>query len=42
VPLFQVDSVSQNNRAIEGEAWFRAVPVDKFVYRVIVRSLTAF
>ena len=23
-------------------AWFRAVPVDKFVYRVIVRSLAAF
>jgi hypothetical protein len=40
--LFQVDSVSQDNCAIEGEPWFRTVPVDKFVYRVIVRSLTAF
>jgi hypothetical protein len=37
-----VDSVSKNNRAIESESWFRAVPVDELVYRMIVRSLAAF
>jgi hypothetical protein len=41
VPLFQMDSVSKNNRAVESESWFRAVPVDELVYRVIVRSLAA-
>jgi hypothetical protein len=40
--LFQVDSISQDNRAVESKLWFRAVPIDKFVYRMIVRSLTAF
>jgi hypothetical protein len=35
VPLFQVDSVSQNNGAIESESWFRAVPVDEFIYGTI-------
>ncbi len=33
MPLFQVDPVSKNNGAIEGAAWFRAVPVNKFVDR---------
>ncbi len=42
VPLFQVDSVSKNNRAVESKSWFRAVPVDEFIYRMIIRSLTAF
>jgi hypothetical protein len=41
VPLFQVDSVSKDNRAIESESWLRAVPINEFVDRVIVRSLSA-
>ena len=39
VPLFQVDSVSKNNGAIESKSWFRAVPVDELIYRMIIRSL---
>src|SRR4051812_9597832 len=39
--LLQVDSVSKNNRAIESESRFRTVPIDEFVYCMIVRSLTA-
>jgi len=35
-------SISKNNRAIESESWFRAVPVDEFIYRMIIRSLAAF
>jgi hypothetical protein len=42
VPLFQVDSVSKNNGAIESKSWFRAVPIDEFIYGMIVRSLSAF
>ena len=42
VPLFQMDSVSKNNRAVESKSRFRAVPVDEFIYRMIIRSLTAF
>jgi hypothetical protein len=42
VPLFQVDSVSKNNRAIESKSWFRAIPVNEFIYRMIIRSLSAF
>jgi hypothetical protein len=39
--LLQVDSVSKNDGAIESKSRFRAVPVNKFIYRMIVRSLTA-
>ena len=42
VPLFQMDSVSKNNRAVKSKSWFRTVPIDELVYRMIVRSLTAF
>jgi Tfp pilus assembly protein PilV len=42
VPLFQMDSVSKNNRAVKSKSWFRTVPVDELVYRMIVRSLAAF
>ena len=42
MPLFQVDSVSKNNGAIESKSRFRAVPVDEFIYRMIIRSLAAF
>ncbi len=41
MPLFQVDSESKNNGAIESESWFRAVPVDEFINRMIIRPLTA-
>jgi hypothetical protein len=40
--LFQVDSVSKNDRAVESKSWFRAVPVNELVDRMIVRSLAAF
>lgn len=40
-PLFQMNPVPKDNGAIEGKSRFRAVRVNKFVYRVIVRSLTA-
>jgi hypothetical protein len=33
VPLFQVDSVSKHNRAIERQSRFRAVPVHELVDR---------
>jgi hypothetical protein len=42
VPLLQVDSVSQHNRAIECQSRFRAVPVHELVDRMIVCSLTTF
>jgi hypothetical protein len=42
MPLFQVDSVSQDNCAIECEPRFRAVPIDKLVDRMVIRSLTTF
>jgi hypothetical protein len=41
VPFFQMDSISKNNRAVESKSWFRTVPVDELVYRMIVRSLAA-
>jgi hypothetical protein len=28
VPLFHVDSVSKDNRAVESKSWFRTVPID--------------
>ena len=41
VPLFQVDSVSKNDSTVESKSWFRAVPVNELVDRMIVRSLAA-
>jgi hypothetical protein len=40
--LLQVDSVTKDNGAIESKSWFRTVPVDEFIYRMIIRSLSAF
>jgi hypothetical protein len=39
--LLQVDSVTENNGAIESESGLGAVPIDELVYRMIIRSLTA-
>src|SRR5205823_10960552 len=41
-PLFQVDSISEDNGAVEGKSRFRAIPLDELIYGVIVRSLAAF
>jgi hypothetical protein len=37
-----MDPMSQYDRAVECQTWFRAVPVDEFVDRVIVRSMRTF
>jgi hypothetical protein len=42
LPLLQVDSVTKDNAAVESKSWFRTVPVDEFIYRMIIRSLSAF
>src|SRR6516162_11568895 len=39
IGLFEADAVSGDDGFVESEAWFRAVPVDKFADRVIVGAL---
>src|SRR6516165_11279263 len=39
ITLFEADAVSSNDGFVESEARFRAVPVDEFADRVIIRSL---
>src|SRR5437764_196244 len=40
--LLEIDPVPQNHGAVEGETWFRAVPVDKLGYGMVVGPPTAF
>jgi hypothetical protein len=39
--LFEVDPVARHHSLVEGEAGFRAVPVDEFADRMVVRALGA-
>ena len=39
--LFEVDPVARHHGLVEGEAGFRAVPVDEFTDRMVVRALGA-
>ena len=37
--LLEVDPVARHHSLVKGEAWFRAVPVDEFTDRMVVRPL---
>ncbi len=39
--LFETDSVSEDHSAVEGQAWFRKVPLDEFSDRMILCALPA-
>src|ERR1700693_6175258 len=39
--LFEVDPVARHHGLVEGEAGFRAVPVDEFTDRMVIRALGA-
>src|ERR1700694_4476212 len=39
--LFEVDPVARHHGLVEGEAGFRAVPVDEFTERMVIRALGA-
>jgi hypothetical protein len=39
--LFEVDAISENDRAVERETGLRAVPRDELTNHMVVRALTA-
>ena len=39
--LFEVYPVGRHHGLVEGEAWFRTVPVDEFTDRMVIRALGA-